>query len=38
MLLGVVAVWMAKEGVERLIEHPDVDFGEALPIAGLGLS
>jgi cation diffusion facilitator family transporter len=36
VLLGV-AVWMAKEGVERLFEHPDVDFGEALPIAGLGL-
>ena len=37
LVLFGVAVWMAKEGAERLFEHPDVDFGEALPIAALGL-
>nr|HEX4314356.1 CDF family Co(II)/Ni(II) efflux transporter DmeF [Kofleriaceae bacterium] len=36
VLLGV-AVWMAKEGAERLFDHPDVNFGEALPIAAAGL-
>ncbi len=36
VLLALVALWMAKEGVERLIEHPAVSYGEALPIAGLG--
>ena len=37
VLLGLVAIWMGVEGVERLIEHPAVSFGEALPIAGIGL-
>ncbi len=37
ILLGLVAIWMCVEGIERLIEHPDVRFGEALPIAALGL-
>src|SRR5256885_8683711 len=37
VLLALVAVWMAYEGVERLITHPDVRFGEALPVAILGL-
>ncbi len=37
VLLGLVAIWMAVEGITRLIEHPAVEFGEALPIAALGL-
>ena len=37
MLLALVAVWMAVEGITRLIEHPEVHYGEALPIAALGL-
>ena len=36
VLLGIVAIWMAVEGVERLIEHPDVHYGQALPVAALG--
>ena len=37
VLLGLVAVWMVVEGIDRLIDHPEVNFGEALPIAALGL-
>jgi cation diffusion facilitator family transporter len=37
VLLALVAVWMVKEGIERLVTHPKVDFGEAIPIAALGL-
>lgn len=37
VLLGLVAIWMIVEGVERLTEHPPINFGEALPIAALGL-
>lgn len=37
ILLGLVAIWMIVEGVERLTEHPPINFGEALPIAALGL-
>ena len=37
VLLAIVALWMANEGIERLITHPTVDYGEALPIAALGL-
>ncbi|HEY1547830.1 MAG TPA: CDF family Co(II)/Ni(II) efflux transporter DmeF [Kofleriaceae bacterium] len=37
VLLALVAIWMAKEGIERLITHPAVNFGEAIPIAALGL-
>jgi len=37
VLLALVALWMAKEGIERLVEHPTVRFDEALPIAGVGL-
>jgi cation diffusion facilitator family transporter len=36
VLLAIVAIWMAKEGVERLITHPQVNYDEALPIAALG--
>lgn len=38
VLLALVALWMAVEGVTRLIQHPDVDYGEAIPIAALGLA
>ena len=37
VLLGLVALWMAVEGITRLIEHPAVSYSEALPIAALGL-
>jgi cation diffusion facilitator family transporter len=37
VLLALVAIWMVKEGIERLITHPHVDYGEAIPIAALGL-
>ncbi len=36
ILLAIVALWMIYEGVDRLIDHPDVNFGEALPIAIAG--
>jgi cation diffusion facilitator family transporter len=37
VLLAIVALWMATEGIERLITHPSVSYGEAIPIAALGL-
>ncbi|HSN25915.1 MAG TPA: CDF family Co(II)/Ni(II) efflux transporter DmeF [Kofleriaceae bacterium] len=37
ILLGVVAVFMAKEGIEHLIHKPPVAYREALPVAALGL-
>lgn len=37
VVLAGVALWMAVEGIERLIERPDVKYAEALPIAILGL-
>ena len=37
VLLAIVAIWMAKEGVEHLIRHPEVDYRDALPVAGVGL-
>ena len=36
VVLAIVALWMAAEGIERLIEHPPVNYDEALPIAALG--
>jgi len=36
VLLALVAFWMAKEGIEHLITHPPVSYGEALPVAGVG--
>ena len=37
VLLGLVALWMGIEGVDRLITHPqDPSYNEALPIAALG--
>jgi cation diffusion facilitator family transporter len=37
VLLALVAIWMAKEGIEHLIEHPAVDYQDALPVALVGL-
>lgn len=37
VLLALVAMWMAKEGIERLVHPEDVDYSEALPVAVLGL-
>jgi cation diffusion facilitator family transporter len=37
VVLVIVAVWLAVEGVEKLVEHPTVNYDEALPIAALGL-
>jgi cation diffusion facilitator family transporter len=37
VLLALVAIWMAKEGIEHLIAHPPVDYRDALPVAALGL-
>jgi cation diffusion facilitator family transporter len=37
VLLVLVALWMGKEGIERLIENEAIDYGEALPVAILGL-
>ena len=37
VVLALVAIWMAKEGVEHLIEHPPVDYRDALPVAAVGL-
>jgi cation diffusion facilitator family transporter len=36
VLLTLVAVWMAFEGVQNLIVHPPVDYRDALPVAGVG--
>ena len=37
IVLALVAGWMGYEAVEHLVDKPFVDFGEALPIAALGL-
>ena len=37
IVLAVVAGWMGYEAVEHLIDRPDVAFGQALPVAALGL-
>jgi cation diffusion facilitator family transporter len=37
VVLALVAIWMAKEGVEHLIEHPPVNYRDALPVAVVGL-
>ena len=37
IVLAVVAGWMGYEGVQHLMERPEVAFGEALPVACLGL-
>lgn len=37
VLLALVAIWMAKEGIANLIARPPVDYQDALPVAVLGL-
>jgi cation diffusion facilitator family transporter len=37
VLLTLVAIWMAKEGIENLVRHEPVDYLDALPVAGLGM-
>jgi len=36
VLLAIVAFRIAIEGIEGLIQHPPVDYGDALPVAALG--
>jgi cation diffusion facilitator family transporter len=38
VLLVLVALWMAKEGIENLIKRPPVDYRDALPVAVVGLA
>jgi cation diffusion facilitator family transporter len=37
VVLVIVALWLAVEGIEKLVDHPTVNYDEALPIAALGL-
>jgi len=37
LVLGVVSLWMMVESVSRLVQRPDVDFADALPVAVIGL-
>jgi cation diffusion facilitator family transporter len=37
IVLGVVALWMMVESVRRLVEHPSIDYADALPVAVIGL-
>jgi cation diffusion facilitator family transporter len=37
IVLALVALWLGVESIERLIEQPEVNYDEALPIAILGL-
>lgn len=37
IVLVIVAMWLAVEGIEKLFERPTVNYDEALPIAALGL-
>jgi len=37
VLLVLVSLWMAKEGLEHLINRPQVDYLDALPVAVVGL-
>jgi cation diffusion facilitator family transporter len=37
ILLALVAMWMAKEGIEHLITREHVDYRDALPVATVGL-
>src|SRR5262245_52626146 len=36
VLLALVAIWMAIEGIQNLILHPTVDYKDALPVAAVG--
>jgi cation diffusion facilitator family transporter len=37
IVLGVIALWMMVESVWRLVEHPAIDYADALPVAVVGL-
>jgi cation diffusion facilitator family transporter len=37
VILAIVALWMAKEGLVNLITKPDVDYNDAIPVAIFGL-
>jgi len=37
IVLVLVALWLGVESLERLVEHPPVNYDEALPIAIIGL-
>jgi len=37
IVLVIVALWLAKEGIEKLVDYENVNYNEALPIAALGL-
>lgn len=37
IVLGIVAIWMGKEGIDHLIHKPPVSYQEALPVAAVGL-
>jgi len=37
VVLALVALWMGVEAAMRLLERPPIDFGDALPVAVLGL-
>jgi cation diffusion facilitator family transporter len=37
VVLAIVALLLAVEGIEKLVDHPEVKYDEALPIAALGL-
>jgi len=37
VVLAIVALALAVEGIEKLVDHPTVNYDEALPIAALGL-
>jgi len=37
VLLAIVALFMAIEGVDHLITHPPVDYNDAIPVAAAGL-
>jgi cation diffusion facilitator family transporter len=36
VLLALVALWMAYEGIRNLVTHPAVDYRDSLPVAALG--
>lgn len=37
IILAMVSLWMAKEGIEHLIERPNIHYNEAIAVAALGL-
>lgn len=37
IILAMVSLWMAKEGIENLIDKPNIHYDEAIAVAALGL-